>query len=337
MNRETIRSLLTDTGEAVAAEVRRILLNTPLEVRTRVHGHTGSDVIYDIDHEVEGIVVDHISRNARSLGGIVLIAEGIGADEKTVYPTGMPEQDAALRIIIDPIDGTRPIMYDKRSAFFLAGASVNRGESTTLADVEVAVMVEIPTTRAGVSDTLWAHRGSGAYGERIVHATGERQAFRPQPSSNPSIKKGFVQFVRFFNPGKEEIAAIEDALMAKLFPDAEHGESLTFEDQYLSTGGQLYELLTGKDRLVVDVRSALYRKHERTGRRTGHPCHPYDLAACLIASEAGIILTRLSGMPFDAPMDTLSGADWIGYANQSIRNEVESVLTQLLREYDLVP
>ena len=53
-----------------------------------------------------------------------------------------------MRIIIDPIDGTRGLMYDKRSAFFLAGAAPNRGDSTTLQDIEVAAMVELPTTRS---------------------------------------------------------------------------------------------------------------------------------------------------------------------------------------------
>lgn len=333
---EELRSFLQGLGEKVSAEVRTILADVSVEDRTRVHGHAGSDVIFDIDFRVEQIVVDVIREAAARFGGIVLIAEGIGEDEKSIFPEGRSEEEAALRVIIDPIDGTRPIMYNKRSAFFLAGAAPNKGADTRLSDIEVAVMVEIPTTRSAVADSLWAVRGGGARGETIVLDTGVRTSFTPKPSANPSIFQGFIQFVRFFNPGKGEVGAIEDALMAKLFPDAGDGVNVTFEDQYLSTGGQLYEMLTGKDRFVADFRTALYRKYKGRGLRTGHPCHPYDLAASLIAQEAGIILTLPGGADFDAPMDTLSGADWIGYANEAIRSEVEFTLTSLLYERDLL-
>ncbi len=336
MNHDAVRTFLSELGEAVSLETRKILVDVPLEVRTRVHGHAGSDIIYDIDHRVEQVVVKYMQENAQRFGGIVLIAEGIGESEKTIYPAELPEDEAALRIIVDPIDGTRPIMYDKRSAFFLAGAAPNSGPSTRLGNIEVATMVEIPTTRAASMDSLWAIRGGGARGERINFYSRDRQSFVPQPSSNPSIHRGFVQFVRFFSPGKGELGLIEDELMMRIFPAAKNGENLTFEDQYLSTGAQLYEMLTGKDRFVADVRTALFAKFANEGKRTGHPCHPYDLAASLIATEAGIIMTLPGGEPFDAPMDTLSGADWIGYANTAIRQEVEADLTALLSEHGLL-
>jgi hypothetical protein len=47
-------------------------------------------------------------------------------------------------------------------------------------------------------------------------------------------------------------------------------------------------------------------------------------------------MTLPGGDAFDAPMDTLSGADWIGYSNERIRKEVESTLTAILREHGLL-
>ena len=35
------------------------------------------------------------------------------------------------------------------------------------------------------------------------------------------------------------------------------GKAACFEDQYLSTGGQLYELMAGHDRFIADIRPLL--------------------------------------------------------------------------------
>jgi len=97
----------------------------------------------------------------------------------------------------------------------------------------------------------------------------------------------------------------------------------------LTSGGQLYELMMGRDRLLVDVRGLLYAKFARAGKATGHACHPYDLCTALIAEEAGVQLTDGQGQPFNAPLDTTSDVSWIGYANTAIRAEVEPVLLPL--------
>jgi len=109
-----------------------------------------------------------------------------------------------------------------------------------------------------------------------------------------------------------------------------------FDDQYLSTGGQLYELISGHDRLLVDVRGLLYEKFRREGRPTGHACHPYDICTSLIAEEAGVEISDGRGRPLDVPLDTTTDVSWIGYANQKIRAEVEPVLLRLLAKLGLI-
>ncbi|RJP33340.1 MAG: hypothetical protein C4527_04630 [Candidatus Omnitrophota bacterium] len=334
MKQEQIRDVLCNIGMQVCKRLFHSLQSQSLEERSAVHAESADDTIYRIDRDVEDILVSALDAKSAELGGIVLIAEGVGEEgQPPVFPQGAHADRAALRIIIDPIDGTRGLMYDKRSAFFLAGSAPNRGDSTTLQDIEVAAMVELPTTRSRLSDTLWAIRGQGVGGFTRDLETGERTLRPIAPSRAKSILGGFAQISRFFPPGRHILAQIEEEMIETLFPDAPLGRAILFEDQYISTGGQLYEILMGRDRFIADLRGGLYRQMSREGRSPGLICHPYDVCACLIGVEAGVIITGGDGKPLDAPLDTTSPVDWIAYANPYIRAEVEPVLRALLDRY----
>ncbi len=325
--------LLKGMGRAAREGVLDQLTRRPLEERIREGAHSGSDVIYAIDHAVETGLVELLEQHAADLGGILLLAEGIGEEERLAFPRGFHATDCAWRLLVDPIDGTRPIMMDKRSAWFLAGAAPNLGENTRLSDIACAVICELPTTRAAVADDFAAVRGKGVEATRsFLTASIPPVTWTPTPWAGPSLRGGFVQLVRFAPPGRDELARIEEDLLSALFPDAAPGEIICFEDQYASTGGQLVELLCGRDRFTADLRAALFASPHFAGRRKGHACHPYDLAGALVAQEAGVLLTRADGSPFDGPLDTRSDMDWIGYPNASIRGEVETTLLRLLRE-----
>ena len=71
----------------------------------------------------------------------VLIAEGV-AEGRIVLPRGTDESTAVWRIILDPIDGTRGLMYQKRSAWILTGVAPNRGPDTGLQDVILAIQTD---------------------------------------------------------------------------------------------------------------------------------------------------------------------------------------------------
>jgi fructose-1,6-bisphosphatase/inositol monophosphatase family enzyme len=326
--------LLRTLGREARAVVSRVLREVSVEERSREGAHSGSDVIYAIDREVEERLLECLGETAEGLGGIVLVAEGIGEEEVTVHPGHWREADCRWRMLVDPIDGTRPIMMDKRSAWFLAGVAPNRGGATRLREIECAVMAELPTSRAAVADDFYAVRGQGAAAERVelIREGIPPKRWVPNPWAGPTIRGGFVQMVRFCPPGRDEIAAVEEAMMARLFPEARGGEILSFEDQYPCTGGQLVELMCGRDRFNADVRGVLYGSERYVARRIGHVCHPYDLAGALVAEEAGVILTTAAGAPFDGPFDTGTAMSWIGYPNAAIRAEVEGVLLELIRE-----
>src|SRR5689334_19793284 len=129
------------------------------------------DTIYAIDAVSEAV----IERLATALGrehSFVLVAEGLPGGSRSV-PQGIDEHDADWRIIVDPIDGTRGLMYQKRSAWILTGVAPNRGLETSLEDIVLAVQTEIPLIKQHLSDQLWAVKGEGATAERVNRVTGE--------------------------------------------------------------------------------------------------------------------------------------------------------------------
>ena len=330
-----IRKRLVIIGELVRDHVLLELRRQTTEDLSAVAFHSAADTIYEIDRSVETILLPALQKHLAPLASFVLICEGVNDEQPLAFPADCSLDACELRIIIDPIDGTRPIMYNKRSAWVLIGVAPNRGDATTLADIDLAVQVELPTTRAAIADTLWAIRGQGVVGETVDLKTGERVPCYPRPSRAASIRGGFAMLANFFPIGKDILASIEENLALELFGDLSNNKTALFTDQYLSTGGQLYELMMGHDRMLADVRSLLYEMLAREGKPTGHSCHPYDICTALIAEEAGVIVTDGRGRPLDAPLDTTTDVSWIGYANQAIRTEVEPVLQALLKKFGL--
>ena len=291
---------------------------------------TSADTIYAIDADVEPLLEDFCREWAKTTP-LVLIAEGIegeGVDEGIkVFPEGTRAQDAAIRLVVDPIDGTRGIMYDKRSAWSLAGVAPNKGDATRLRDIEVAVMTELPTSKMGFADTLWAVKGQGALWERVDLRNCSKQALVPTPSLATTIDHGFATVSDFF-PGTKVLAAeTMEHLVRQLIGAADVTRATVFEDQYISTGGPFYELIAGHDRFIADLRSIFYRIQNQP---QGLCCHPYDCAAMLVAEEAGVKLTDGLGAPLDGPLDVITGLSWAGYANRALQEAIEPILTEFL-------
>ena len=381
---------------------------------------SSADTIYQIDTAVDPILETFFEAWGRETP-LVLIAEGMeddrGGEGPVVFPRGTRPEAAQLRVIVDPIDGTRGIMYDKRAAWALAGVAPNKGESTTLRDIEVAVMTELPTSKMAQADVLWAVRGQGAHGVRerleqdepdaefqtdttaghfrgrplgtvltglgtvdvehvaealntqrqqggrlgeivvnrgyaseadvqialafqmgapqaappqlqVVASAGDALNLRPSPAAD--INHGFATVSNFF-PGTKQLASeLMEHLARNLIGPADVKRATVFDDQYICTGGQFYELIVGHDRFNADLRPAFYRLQ---GQPEGLCCHPYDCASMLIAEEAGVILTDEIGRPLNGPLDTTTGLSWIGYANATLRKRIEPLVGQFFRDH----
>lgn len=273
------------------------------------------DTIFYLDEGVEDILVEFCEEWGRETP-FILVAEGLEGGRR-VFPAGFPAGDADFLLIIDPIDGTRPLMYDKRSGWVLSAVAENRGGEATARDIVVAMQTELPTTRQYLAAHLWAIAGQGHWAETHDVLNGTVQANRLKPSQATTLENGYGGLVKFFPEGKSEAAALEQELF-----DRVGAGNRVFDDQYISTGGQLYELMTGHDRFLADIRPVLL---------DGGLCtHPYDLCTELIAREAGTIVTRLDGEPLDFPLDVTTPVGWTGYANATLRDLIQPELERLL-------
>jgi fructose-1,6-bisphosphatase/inositol monophosphatase family enzyme len=331
-------SWLLQSIRAIHEEIRQSVLSAceqqSCEQMSQVADDGPGDTIYALDRISESVLVALFEKNIASRVPIILIAEGISGGKITL-PHGTQEQDAQWRVIADPIDGTRCLMYQKRSGWILTGVASNLGESTTLADIELAVQTEIPLIKQHLSDTLWAERGSGAAGERFNRVTGERTVFTAKPSAATNLAHGFATVARFFAGGRDVLATVDDDIHFAALGSVPQGKAFCFEDQYLSTGGQLYELMAGHDRFVADLRPMLEPILKQRHRTASLCCHPYDLCTELIAREAGVIITTETGQQIRCPLDVATDVSWVGYANRKIQQLVEPLLRVAMQRHGL--
>jgi hypothetical protein len=135
---------------------------------------------------------------------------------------------------------------------------------------------------------------------------------------------------RFFPGVREELAAIDEEIVRGALGPPREGKAQCFEDQYISSGGQLYELLSGHDRFVADLRPLLSPLAATRGFPLGICAHPYDLATELIARELGVLVTDERGLRLSCPLDLESNVAWVGYANEAIRAQIEPLLRAAL-------
>jgi fructose-1,6-bisphosphatase/inositol monophosphatase family enzyme len=287
------------------------------------------DTIFAIDKLGEHLLQHELSQVAAAHGGIVLVAEGI-AGGRLPLPLGTPAKRCRYVVIVDPIDGTRGLMYQKRPGWILTGVAVNRGDATRLGDIELAIQTEIPLIKQNLCDELWALRGSGAKAERLNLTTGERVSLKLRPSYATSIEQGFATVSRFFPGVRDELAAIYDEVVRRVLGVASVGKARCFEDQYLSTGGQLYELMAGHDRFVADLRPLLAPVWRARGMPLGLCCHPYDICTALIAEELGVVIRDGLGGHLECPLDLETNVHWAGYANAALAASIEPVLLDVL-------
>ena len=268
-----------------------------------VEGETPADTIYAIDRVADDTLLDWF---AEHWPDVEVVSEGL---EDPVVVGRDPE----WTVIVDTIDGTRGLMYDKRAAWCLAAAAPHGGR---LRDVVAAAMTELPTTKQGAADQLSGVRGAGVVAERVDLRTGARSARPTRPSTATDLEHGFGGLAKFFPPGKPALAILEAELFRRI------GARVVFDDEYISSGGQIHELLTGRDRFVADLRPLV--------DRAALACHPYDLCTVMLLEEAGGVITDPWGGPLDAPLDTTTSVAWVGYANPHLAATIGPVLAELV-------
>lgn len=294
---------------------------------------TAADTIYHVDKLSEEAIFAWFEQYWPRVWPVELVMEGIEDHDLVTFPKGTPVTKTIFKCILDPIDGTRNLMYDKRSAWILAALAPQRGKRTNLRDIVVSAMTELPTSKHWASDQISAVRGGGPRGvvtERfdLRRRTGAR--FPLHRSQAKDFQHGFASLVKFFPEGKSLTAKMEEELWDELYGLGSSNSPLVFDDQYITTGGQIYELLAGHDRMNGDLRPRVLAK---LGFASSLVCHPYDICTAMLLEEAGGIVETPEGRPLAVPLDTTSPVTWMGYANSTLARAVRPVLRRILKKH----
>lgn len=246
-------------------------------------------------------------------------ASGGGSEEVSGFDHGGP------RLVLDPIDGTRPLMHDLRAAWVVLGGAGPGAGAPNLSDLDAGLLTEIPDTRGHRGRVLTAARGCGARLRELDLVSGDVAADRElRADGDPRLDRGHFPFFGFTPEGR----AAAQALSRDVFQALEGIDPLTvLDDQLCSNGGQLALLACGTYRAVVDARMTLNRIHG-TDVQTAKP---YDLAGgIVVAREAGCVVERPDGAPLDMPIDATTPVEFAAYHNGATRAGMAPALTRAL-------
>jgi fructose-1,6-bisphosphatase/inositol monophosphatase family enzyme len=328
---ERIRSLLCDLEQTILKAILAARSVASVETLAAVSAETAADTIYAIDRVAESTILEWFATHWPPECPVEIVMEGLDDGEVLTFPAATAVVDTQLKCIIDPIDGTRGIMYDKRAAWILVGVAPQRGHANTLADIELAAMTEIPTTRQWRADQISAVRGGGLHASAIDVRNGFcEQAIELKPSTATEVRHAFGTVSRFFPAGLTLLSQVEEALWERLYGQPDSPSPLVFNDQYIATGGQFYEMLAGHDRFVADLRPLAFAK---LGIPANLCCHPYDVATVLLLQEAGCVVEQVNGQPLNCPLDTTTAVTWVAYANPELANAIRPTLQAVVREF----
>ncbi len=339
MDKDLDVSLLLDPLQRLHRLIREEVVQScersALEDLAAVAREEEGDTIYEVDRVSEDLLIEFFENELETFGSLVLIAEGLPLGKVTI-PAVTNEDEATWRIIVDPIDGTRGLMYQKRSAWILTGVAPNLGRQTSLKDIVLAIQTEIPLVKQHLSDCVWVIKGTGASGERFNRINNDYSPLTIRPATTKTIAHGYAQVARFFPGARDELAAIDEEIVMGALGPVQPDKAHCFEDQYTSTGGQLYELMSGHDRFTADLRPLMKSVISERGGVTGICCHPYDVCTELIAREAGVIVTGVNGELLNYELSVKPDVSWVGYANRDIQSQIQPHLQAALKKRGLL-
>ncbi len=328
----TIIKDILDSIEKLHQSIRKAVrenIRNQSEGLARISGSGNGDVSYGIDIVCEGMIDQWFKDNPPE-GGAVVICEGLG---QRVYPSTQDKVNARWQIIIDPLDGTRHIMYDIRSAWILTGIAENKGLEVTLNDICAAIQTEVPNTMQDKGAVLKAVKHQGAELKIYdLHTEKETDSHASlSRSTATTLENGFCVFSNFFPGTKTIISELEERVLCRLYGYPTEDSNLVFSEQYISSGGQLFMLMTGKYRMVIDIRALLYKYQLKRNRFLPLCVHPYDLSTLLIAIESGCIVKDVYGSILNYPMNLNTNCAWVGYANSSLYKNIHTIVLEELK------
>jgi fructose-1,6-bisphosphatase/inositol monophosphatase family enzyme len=293
------------------------------------------DVTFALDAATESVIDRWLDAVARR-EPLSLLTEDEGWRHRGPGPGGsvveLPGFDhGGPRIAIDPIDGTRHLMSDLRSAWTIVSYAPPGSAEPRLSDVSLGLVSEIPDTRAARYRRLWAERGLGArLEERLLEDGRLLDQRRLTTGQDARPDHGYFSFFRYLPAQRPALAAIEARFFERLARLEGADVRSCYDDQYICSGGQLVLLALGTYRLAADLRGWLGT------RLPGIPAiatHAYDIAgAVLVAREAGVVVEAVDGAPLDFPIDCTSPVSFVAWTNRATGDRLRRHLSAALEE-----
>jgi hypothetical protein len=232
------------------------------------------------------------------------------------------------RITLDPIDGTRNLMADLRSAWTVVAFAPAGPAQPRLSEVTLGLVSELPHSRMSSYRALRAQRGEGC--QILERTTADDQVVSEaslDTGDDARCDHGYFPFFRFDRSQAPRITAIECEFQ-RLLHEREGADLFScYDDQYISNGGQLVLLSVGTYRFVSDLRAWVASE---TGT-AATSSKPYDSAgAILCAREAGAVIEAADGNELDFPLDVTTPVSFVGWVNAATRARLRPHLTAAL-------
>ncbi|MDF1838254.1 MAG: hypothetical protein P1V35_10320 [Planctomycetota bacterium] len=232
------------------------------------------------------------------------------------------------QVVVDPIDGTRHLMFELRPAWTVIGVAGPGSKPANQARIEFGLVAEIPTPQAGWARELEAIKGQGCQLRETPLLGQEGRPPRALSTIDDArVDHGYFPFFAYHPDVRPASHSLAQKFFHRLarFEDAriEH----CYDDQYIASGGQLALLALGQYTMVADLRPRLLDPEGR-----GTQCaKPYDLSgAVLCATEAGCRVCDLDGNPLDMPLDTQTPVGFLGFAGPRTRDRLMPHLSEVI-------
>lgn len=277
------------------------------------------DLTYGIDAPTEEVLTAWLTEQARS-GPLSLLTEDAGWRHLGPGPGGVRElagfHHGGPRIVVDPIDGTRNLMTDLRSAWSVIALCGPGEDIPRQSEVLHGLVSEIPTSRAGTWQRVRADRGGTCWIEE--HALHPGAPVRPArellADDDDRVDHGYFPFFKYMADMRVMIGEVETRFLARLEQHEQADVRNCYDDQYICNAGQLVCLIEGKYRMIAELRAHLA---ERRGRPT-LTTKPYDIAGALVCAQAaGCVITAANGTELDFPLDARTPVSFVGWHNRA--------------------
>lgn len=322
-----LSELCDELRNASRTAIEEALAENGLDVLARPMRAGAGDVTFGLDQCAEDVLsrwLDTIARHEN----ISLLTEDEGWRHRGPGENGRARElsdfdHGGPRIAIDPIDGTRHLMADMRSAWSIVSFAPPGVSEPRMSDLTLGIVSEIPDSRGARWRCLSAISGRGAFfAERALDSGAIFSERRLDTGADARADHGYFSFFRYTPAQRPAIAAIEARFFERL-ERIEHADvRACYDDQYISSGGQLALVSLGVYRMSADVRGFL---GARTRVVPSIATHPYDLAgAVLVAREAGALVDAIDGQPLDFPIDCTTPVSFVAWTNAATKQRLEA-------------